>query len=157
MPRAALFEWEGKEYERLERTPDWYWALGIFGIAAATASALFGNYLFSVVIVLAAVAVAIHAAKEPPIHRFRVLEDGLMIGEEFYAFNRMVSFCVLEDIEGEFPPLLSIHTEYWLAPHLRVPLADVDADGVYAHFLSHVDESAHHPIFADVVATWLGF
>ena len=157
MARTALFEWEGKEYERLDRTPDWYWALGIIVLACAAAAVLFADYLFAVVIIAAGAAIALHAAKEPPLHRFRLLDDGLAVGEEFYAFNRMTSFCVLEDIEGEFPPLLSIHTEYWFAPHLHVPLAEVDADAVYAHFLTHVDESVHHPTFADVVATWLGF
>lgn len=157
MPRNALFEWEGKEYERVDRTPDWYWALGIIVLACAAAAALFGNYLFAIVIVSAGAAIALHAAKEPPTHRFRVFDEAFAIGDEFYAFDRMTSFCVLEDIEGEFPPTLSIHTEYWLAPHLHVPLVDVDADAVYAHFLARVDESVHHPTFSDLVATWLGF
>ncbi len=157
MPQKALFEWEGREYEQRERTPDWYWALGIIALACIAAAVLLGNYLFAVVIVAAAAAIAIHAAKEPPVHRFRVFEDGLAIGEELYHFDRMVSFCVLEDIESESPPLLSVHTEYWLAPHLRIPLVDVDADAVYAHFLTHVDESAHRPTFVDMIASWLGF
>ena len=157
MPRTALFEWEGREREPLSRSADWYWALGIIAVASASASVLLGNYLFAVVVAAAAIAVALHAAQEPPVHRFRVLEDGFAVGEEFFPYDHMTSFCVLEDIEDELPPMLSIHTERWLTPHLRIPLGGVDADAVYAHFLAHVDESAHHPTLADVVATWLGF
>ena len=64
---------------------------------------------------------------------------------------------VLEDTEGEFPPLLSIKTESWLSPHLVIPLEGVDADVVYAYFLQHVDEAEHRHTFTDLVAAWLGF
>ncbi|MDP2651688.1 MAG: hypothetical protein Q8O94_00950, partial [bacterium] len=72
-------------------------------------------------------------------------------------FERMISFSVLEDIENELPPLLSIKNETWLSPHLVIPLVGVDADVVYEYFLHHVDESEHTHAFSDVVAAWLGF
>ena len=150
-------EWEGKEYDHNPRSADWYWALGIVAVAGALAAGLFGNYLLALLIVIAAAALALHAAKQPTLHRFRLVEQGLMIGDELHPFERMISFCTLEDIEGELPPLLSIKTEDWLAPHLVIPLAGVDADMVYAHFLRHVDESEHPHTFADLVAAWFGF
>lgn len=157
MARPAVFEWEGQEYAHNPKTADWYWALGIVSTAAAIASALFGNYLFSTLIVVAAVAIALHAAKHPPIHQFRIVEEGLMIGDELHPFARMLSFSALEDIEGELPPMLSIKTESWLSPHLVIPLAGVDADAVYAYFLERVDEAAHPHTLATLVASWLGF
>lgn len=157
MPRAVLFEWEGREYEHSPKSADWYWALGIIAVAGGFASALFGNYLLAVLILAAAAALALHATKPPALHRFRLVERGLMIGEELHPFEHMTSFCTLEDIEGELPPLLSIKTESWLSPHLVIPLEGVDADAVYAYFLQHVDESEHHHTFTDLVAAWLGF
>jgi hypothetical protein len=157
MARAAIFEWEGCEYEHNPKSADWYWALGIVAVAAVTAAILFANYLLALVIVAATAAIALHGAKHPPLHQFRVVEHGLMIGDETYPFDQMISFSVLEDIEGELPPLLSIKNESWHSPHLMVPLEGVDADAVYLHFVQHVDEDRHHHTFADVVAAWLGF
>ena len=157
MSRTVLFEWEGRERDHSPKSADWYWALGIIGVAAAIASILFGNYLLAVLVVVAAAALALHAAKEPPVHRFRLVEQGLVIGDDLHPFERMLSFSVLEDVEGELPPLLSIKTESWLSPHLVIPLAGVDADAVYAYFLHHVDENEHKHTFVDVVAGWLGF
>jgi len=154
---AVITEWEGREYDHSPKTADWYWALGIIAVAGALASILFGNYLLAVLIIIAAISLALHAAKEPPIHTFRLVEKGLLIGEELHPFERMVSFSVLEDIEGTLPPLLSIKTENWLSPHLVIPLAGVDADAVYEYFLNHVDESEHTHSFVDLVAVWLGF
>ena len=157
MARDAIAEWEGRENDHNPKSADWYWALGIIAVAGGVASILFGNYLLAALIVIAAVALALHAAKEPPVHRFRLVEQGIVIGEELHPFERMISFTVLEDIEDEFPPMLSIKTESWLSPHLVIPLAGVNADAVYAYFLKHVDEDEHKHTFADLVAAWLGF
>ncbi len=157
MARTALFEWEGREYDHSPKSADWYWALGIIAVAGMIAAILFGNYLLAALIVTAAAALALHAAKEPPIHRFSLIETGLLIGEELHPFERMTSFSLFEDVEGVLPPMLSIKTESWLAPHLIIPLAGVDADAVCDYFARHVYEAEHQHSIVDLVAAWLGF
>ncbi len=157
MATSVIVEWEGREYDHDPKSTDWYWALGIVAIAATIASILFGNFLLAVLIVIATVAIALHAAKEPPIHKFQLLDTGLMIGMDLHPYERMHSFTVLEDIDGEYPPLLSIKTASWHSPHLVIPLQGVDADMIYAHFLHHVDEADHPHTFSDLVAAWLRF
>ncbi|HCR52752.1 TPA: hypothetical protein DIV48_03900 [Candidatus Kaiserbacteria bacterium] len=157
MPRSALLEWEGREYDHDPKSTDWYWSLGIVAVAGTIASVLFGNYLLAVLIIIAATALALHASKQPPIHRFRLVEHGIMIGDDLHPFERMTSFSVLEDVQGKLAPMLSIKTESWLSPHLIIPLNGVDADAVYGYFLQHVDEREHPHTFVDLVAAWLGF
>jgi hypothetical protein len=157
MPNNVIVEWEGREYDHSPKSADWYWALGIVAVAGIVACVLFGNYLFAFLIIAAVIAIALHAAKQPPIHRFRLVENGLAIGDMLHPFESMISFSVLEDIEGKLPPILSIKTENWHSPHLMIPLSGVDADAIYAYFLHHVDEEEHKHSFSDVVAAWLGF
>lgn len=157
MPRSALLEWEGREYDHNPKDSDWYWVVGIIAVAGTIASILFGNYLLALLVIIAAASLALHGAKQPPLHRFRLVEQGIMIGDELHPFARMISFSVLEDVEGEFPPMISIKTESWLSPHLIIPLEGVDVDMVYNYFLQHVDEDEHHHTFTDLVAAWLGF
>ena len=128
-----------------------------FPTTSAIAATLFGNYLLALLIVIAAAALALHGAKEPPIHRFQLVEQGIVIGEELHPFERMASFSVLEDVEGALPPMLSVKTENWLSPHLIIPLEGVDADAIYSYFLKNVDEEEHHHTLIDLVAGWLGF
>ena len=80
MPQVSVFEWEGREYEHNPKSADWYWALGIVAVAGTVALVLFGNYLLAVLVVVATVAIALHAAKTPPLHRFQLTEHGLFIG-----------------------------------------------------------------------------
>src|SRR3989344_1322961 len=157
MARAALLEWEGREYDHNPKDADWYWVVGIIAVASTIASVLFGNYLLAALVVIAAVALALHASKQPPLHRFRLVEEGIVIGDDIHPFHQMTSFSVLEDVKDEFPPMLSIKTDSWFSPHLIIPLEGVDADEVYAYFLHHVDEAEHHHTFVDLVAAWLGF
>ncbi len=157
MSQDALLEWEGREYDHNPKSADWYWALGIISVAGTVAAVLFGNYLLAALIVTAAAALALHAAKVPPVHRFRLVDRGIVIGDELHPFERMVSFSVLEDVAGEFPPMISIKNESWLSPHLIIPLEGVDADAVYSYFLQRVDEGEHTHTFVDLVAAWLGF
>ena len=157
MPRDAILEWEGREYDHNPKSADWYWALGIIAVAGALAAILFGNYLFAALVVIAAAALALRAAKEPPLHRFRLVEKGIVVDDELHPFERMTSFSVLEDIDGKFPPMISIKIESWLSPHLIIPLEGVNVDAVYAHFFRSVEEEDHRHSFVDLVAAWLGF
>jgi hypothetical protein len=157
MSSSVLFEWEGREYDHTPKSADWYWALGIIAAAAAIASVLFGNYLLAVLIIIATASLALHAAKVPPLHRFQLVERGLIIGDDLHPFEKMISFSVFEDVEGTLPPILSVKNESWLSPHLMIPLQGVNADAVYEYFLQHVDEGEHSHTFTDLVAAWLGF
>ena len=157
MAQNVLVEWEGREYDHNPKSTDWYWSLGIIAVAATVASVLFGSYLLAALVIIAATALALHASKEPPLHRFRLTDEGIVIGDDVHPFDRMLSFSVLEDVQEELPPMLSIKTESWLSPHLIIPLEGVDADAVYAYFLERVDESEHKHTVVDLVAAWLGF
>ena len=157
MPSNIIAEWEGYEYEHSPKSADWYWALGIVAIAGIISALLFSNILLAVLIGIAVITIALHTTKHPPLHRFLLTEKGLMIGDDFHPFERMLSFSVLEDIAGEFPPTLSIKTESWHSPHLMIPLNGVDADRVYAHLLERVKEGEHVHTVSDLVAAWFGF
>jgi len=156
MPRA-VFEWSGREYDPNPKSGDWYWATGIIATALALAALLFGNILLTLLIVIAAITLALHAAKHPPTHRFMLTDRGLAIDNDLHPFENMASFSVFEYIEGGKPPMLSIKTDSWFAPQLVIPLSGVNADAVYEYLLQHVDESQHHHSLSDLVAAWLGF
>jgi hypothetical protein len=153
----AHYEWAGREYDHEPKGAEWYATLGIITLALVVAAVLFADYLIAVVILAAAFALALHAAKVPPVHQFRLTDGGLRIGNELHPYAKMESFSILEDPTGEAPPLLSIKTESWLSPHLVVPLEDVDAEGVYLHFLERVPHDLHHHTLPDLVWAWLGF
>ena len=153
----TVFEWQAKEYEFEERSADWYWALGIVATALAIVCVLFGNILLALVIIAGAAAVALQAAKHPKIHRFVLTDAGLSIDDAFYPYESMTAYAILEYIDNEFPPALSIKTSSLITPHLLVPLAGVNADAMYAYLLQHVVHEPHGLPFSHRIAALFRF
>jgi hypothetical protein len=149
MARIAAFEWHGKEYSSDQRSPDWYWALGIVAAALIVICILFGNVLLSVVVLVAAVAVGLQAAKHSRIHRYTLTERELIIDDVSHPYDTMLSYSVLEYLDDTLPPALSIKTDTILTPHLLIPLPVEDADDIYEYLLQHVPHEEHAMTFAD--------
>mgnify|MGYP007026541586 FL=1 len=143
MQRVPLFAWEGREYQFEEKSADWYWALGIIATASAVASILFGNILLALVIIAAAGAIAVAAAKHPRIHRFAIYEDGVAIDDHLYVYAEMLHFSVLEYADETLPPSLSIKTKHLLAPHLLIPIIGHDPVEIYEYIALHLPEGRH--------------
>jgi len=143
MARAVFFEWEAPGYAFEEKGADWYWGLGIIAVAGAIASVLFGNIILALLILAAAGALALSAAKEPRVHRFRITDEGVMIDENVYAYDDIVSFSVLEYLDPNLPPALSLKTHKLLAPHLLIPIVGHDPVEVYEFFAEHAEEGKH--------------
>jgi len=156
MARTA-FEWHAKEYEFEEKSADWYWALGIIATALAITCVLFANVLLALVIIAAAVAIALQAAKHPKIHRFMLSDAGLAIDDAFYPYDSMTAYALIEYIDDELPPALSVKTTSLITPHLLVPLTGVNADALHAFLLQHVPHEPHDLPFAHRVAALFRF
>jgi hypothetical protein len=141
----ADFEWHGKEYSFEQKSADWYWSLGIIAAALAIVCILFGNILLALVVAAGAVAIGLEAAKHPRLHRFALTDQGLVIDDALYAYDGMMSYTVVEYLDGSLPPAISIKTTGILTPHLTVPLPGVDADAVYEYMYARVPHEPHEP------------
>ena len=149
MPRPPLFEWRGHEYAFEEKGSDWYWAVGIIAFAGVIASILFGNVILALVIVAAAGALALQAARHPREHYFAITDRGVVIDQSLYPYEDMMHFSVLEYADPDMPPSLSIKTKRILSPHLLIPIIDHDPVEIYEFFASHIPEGAHDESFFD--------
>ncbi|HEY0010992.1 MAG TPA: hypothetical protein VGB97_03755 [Candidatus Paceibacterota bacterium] len=155
MARTPLYEWTGEQYSFEERGTDWYWALGIVSIAIAVTSVLFGNILLALVILTGTGTIALQAAKQPRLHHFAVYDDGIAIDDNLYQFEDMRDFSVLEFIDTNQPPALSIKTNHVLAPHLWIPINGHDPVVIYEYVSRHLPEGLHEETFIDRITTLL--
>lgn len=149
MARAVFFEWDADGYVFEEKSADWYWALGIIAVAAAVASVLFGNVILALLIIAAAGTLALSTLKRPRLHRFRITDEGVMIDENLYGYESILSFSVLEYIDPNLPPTLSLRTRKPLAPHLLIPISGPDPVEIYEFLADHVEEGRHDESVVD--------
>lgn len=151
MARTVFFEWEAEGYVFEEKSADWYWALGVMSVAGAIASLLFGNIILALLILVAAGTLAISNAKRPRMHAFRITDEGVMIDENLYEYDSILSFSVLEYIDPKLPTVLSLKTKKPLAPHLLIPIAGYDPIEIYEFFEDHIEEGRHDQSVIDRV------
>lgn len=155
MAREALFSWEGQEYAFEEHGADWYWALGIITIAAVLVAILFSNILLALVIVAGAFAIGIQAARHRRTHRFAIYDNGVAVDDSLFLYKDMRDFAILEYLDPDLPPALSIKTNHILAPHLLIPIHDYNPDDIYFYISNHLPEGMHEETLLDRIASFL--
>lgn len=155
MARVIFYEWRAEGYPFEEKSADWYWALGIVTIAAAIASALFGNVILALLIVAAATTLGLSTLKRPMLHVFRITDEGVMIDENLYSYDSIVSFSVFEYIDPKRPAALSLRTHKPLAPHLIIPIVGPDPVEIYEFFAEHTEDGRHDESLVDRIIDFL--
>jgi hypothetical protein len=156
MEHPPPITWEAAEYEYRERTPDWFWALGIIAVSGAITAILLQDFLFAIVILLAAFAISLLAVRTPTIHRFEINERGVKIGSRLYPYITLESFWI-EDRHEHLPPKLLITSKKPLVPHISIPLAQTDPRAVRNFLLRHMQEEEQHESVAHHILEWFGF
>ena len=148
-------EWEAQEHVHMEKTSDWYWAVGIITVAAVVTSIIFNNILFGLVLLLGSITLTMHAMKEPPYREYRLTERGLHIDEVYYPFQNLESFWIEEDF---YPTRILIKSKKVFMPLIVVPLHDdMDPDLVRGYLLPHIKVEEHHEPLLHKVLEYLGF
>lgn len=94
---ARSVTWEAPEHHHIEKGNDWFWALWIAALSAATAAFFFGNFLLAILLIIAAAVMALIANKEPDIVEFAVTTRGLRVGDKLYPYSTLDAFYIDED------------------------------------------------------------
>ncbi|HWO07699.1 MAG TPA: hypothetical protein VNM40_03930 [Candidatus Paceibacterota bacterium] len=151
---GGTLRWSAYEHEHIERGSDWYWALGIIAVCAAVTSILFGNFLFALLIVVAAFTIGIIAQQPPELHEFELSEKGIRIGKDFHSYDTMLSFWVDDEIDE---PLLLVDTTKFLSPNLIIPVGDMHPDTIRDFLRPHVEEVPMKEPIAHKILEFFGF
>ena len=132
----SSIEWHAYEHQPLERSADWFWALGIMSVASAVTAIILGDILFGILLIIAGISISVLAKREHKIVAFSLHKRGLSINATLYPINHLRAFRIIEDDEnGE--SLLLIDTPRFMTPDLVIPLEEVDIAAVEKWFISH--------------------
>jgi hypothetical protein len=145
----TVVRWSAYEHDHIERSSDWYWALGVVAACALLTSILFGDILFGLLILLAATILALLARTPPALMHFELSDRGVRVNDTLHRYGEIISFWV-ED-ERDDRPLLLVDTTKFLSPNLVIPIEHVDPDLVRAYLKErakevHMKEPVSHKI-----------
>lgn len=144
--------WHVDTHQHRERTPDWYWGLGLLAVVGAGFSVFFGNVLFAIIITIGAASVATLVLRGPREHLVRIDPRGLSLDGTMYRWKGVRSFWV-----DERKLHLLVTTEGILHPQLVIPLVERSrANNVRSYLKRFAHEEEQEPHLGEHIAEIFG-
>ena len=147
--------WEAPEHTHIEKSPDWFWLLGIIAVTAAIVSIIFHNILFAIVILLGAITMSLVGHKRPRIIPYEVSNRGVRIDNTLYPYATLDSFYLDED--APLDPQLLLKSKKLFAPLLILPIPEEHADLIDSMLAERLPEEHIEEPFANRLLEFLGF
>ena len=151
----AILRWSAYEHDHVPRGSDWFLALGIVTVCIAIISILFHDFLFAVVIIVAATTIGLMANVPPDLSEFEVSERGVRINGRLHRYHDIITFWV-EDEHYTHHPLLLIDTTKFMHPNIIIPLEHIDPGAVRTLLKEHVEELPMKEPVAHKILEFLG-
>ncbi|MFZ2190491.1 MAG: hypothetical protein WA057_06540 [Candidatus Magasanikiibacteriota bacterium] len=150
-----LHEWTIQEYEQHDRGRLWYIIMIALGLGFVLIGIFTGNFLFSLIIILAGIIIFLQSNQAPLQVSFKITELGIVIGNRFYKYSEFLDFYIIYQ-----PPrvkTLFLETNSALRPLVRIPLLDknpVDVRHSLLEFLTENLEKEDEPLSDRIARNW---
>lgn len=154
MATEALISWNAPTHRYFEKRTDWYWAVGVITLAISVVCIIFGQIITGIFVIVAAVALVLHASKPPRVVTCEVNDRGIMMDGVLYNFLALESFWIPHD---ELPPKLLVKSRKLFMPLIVIYIDEVDPEEVRAVMQKYIAETEHHEPFLKHFLEWLGF
>ena len=151
---TTAITWEAPEHHHIEKGNDWYWALGIVAIAGAAAAFMFGNFLLTILVLVAACAMALLSVRPPAVIPFSVSTRGLRIGDTLYPYSTLESYAI--DESRGYSQLL-VKSKRLYMPLLILPLPEEYVHDIDDLVGTRLPEEELEEPFIQTVLEFFGF
>lgn len=147
-------KWSVQEYEEKERSPDWFWALGIIVVAGSIASIFFKNYFFAILLLLSGGAMVLFAFRKPEMIEYELNGRGLRVKDQIFLYKDIKSFFATSDPH----PTLFVRTQRIFMPVLSIPIDSIPKELLKNKFTEYgVKEEEMKEHIGEKIMDHLGF
>ncbi len=151
-----LAEWRITEYSQHERNHAWYIIMGFLGFLFVLYGIFSGNFLFSLIIILAGIILFLQSKQTPLVVTVAICTNGFIIGNRLYPFSELEKFYIIYRPEEDLKTLF-FDTKSPFRPMLRIPLEDQNPIEIREHlkgFLVEDVEKEDEPAGDTVARKW---
>lgn len=147
-----VIEWETLEYEHYEKSPQWFWTVGLGGFVLIFVAILTKNFLLAILILLATFTLILHGGRRPDKITITVSRHGVQVRHRLYPFKTLRSFWVHDQPTKK----ITLRSEKAFMPHLHLPLPeDLDHETLRVFLLEQLPEERHEPTLIDALVEYL--
>lgn len=154
-PPKIEIAWEAPEYTFHQKSPDWYWTVGIISLAFILIAIFTGNLLFAIFAGVAGFTVALWGARKPKTIAIVLNGNGIMVETRLYPYQELVSFWIHYD--SPLVKEISILTKNTFLPSIRIPLGNENPAEIRAFLIRFLPEKMQEESLIDIVARALKF
>ena len=154
MASAPLIAWNAPAHYYVEKRPDWYWAVGVVTLALAAVAIILGNIITGIFVIVAAVALVLHASRPPKVVAYEVNDRGIVADETLYPFLSLESFWIPHD---EFPSKIILKSRKLFMPFIVIYIDEIDPEQVREVMLTYIAETEHREPMLKHLLERLGF
>lgn len=153
-PNFETITWQAYEYNPAEISRDWFIGVAAFGLLVLIIALFTKNFLFALLILIGTGLIILLGTREPELITFSITSKGLVIKDQLYLYRNLIAFGLKDH---EQPHKLMIHTSRLLAPHIIIPLEDVDPELIRASLKKFLPEVHFEESLVDLFMEYLGF
>lgn len=147
-------EWKALEFTPRDRSREWFWGIGIVGGGISIFSLIIGNFLFSLLVILAIFLLFLYEIRGPREYEFGITPRGVRTQNRLFEFAHLDSFWIFEHENGEKE--LSILSQKTFVPNLKIPLGAMEAKTVRSVLKKYLPEKHHEESLIDILARRFG-
>ena len=131
--------WRVPEYDKHEKGRGWYIFYSIVALLLILYSFLSGNFLFAVIIIIAAIVIVLRDGQEPDLVKISLTEEGIIVGRKFYDYDEFKNFSIVYKPKQETK---SLYFEFnnSLRPRLSIPLKKMNPLLIRKNLLKYLPE-----------------
>jgi hypothetical protein len=149
-----LISWNAPSHIHTHKRSDWYWVVGIITLALAAVSLMFGEVITGILVIVAAVALVLHASHPAHVVTYHINDRGLVADDTLYPFLSLESFCIPHD---HVPPRLIIKSRKTFMPLIVIYIDEVEPEEIRQVMLTYIAETEHREPLLKLVLERIGF
>jgi hypothetical protein len=147
-------KWQAPEYHHYERSPDWFWAVGIITVCISALAFFFHNGLFGILILLSAGVLIFYVLRAPQDVEYEINKRGVVVGKELHPYLTLEAFW-LETRHGE--PKIILKSKKAILPYIIIPVHEESADEIGDALRQFLEEKELTEPASHKVMEYLGF
>jgi hypothetical protein len=155
--KTKIIEWSVPEYIQKAKSNDWYWGVGMIGLAGVVLSAVFGNFLLAVLIFIAGLLLFTFSSKAPEIITVEISEQGILIRNKLFPYYNIKSFWIIDRSDHGFSKLV-LHVDRFMDPIVSLPIhPEVALEDLREILLTFTTEEEIQEPITDRISDVIGF
>ena len=148
-------EWSALEFIKYQKDFRWFIIGGLIALGFLIFALITKNFIFALLIILAAFSLYVWGQKEPRKIKFAITAKGVMIENTCRNFDDLKSFWIFYD-----PPeikYLSLESKKLFMPYIKIPLGNEDPNRIREILLKFLPEVKQEESLIDALARQIKF